>query len=215
MMDKSENISITINDVTKQYVRQKGIHHISTYFESGKLNVIIGENGSGKSTLLKCIMGLVEFKGKIDKQKYRIGYAPEEYVMPLSMTVIEFLYSIGRIKNVREEDLNERTIDYLSFFDLLDYKHKKIGSLSNGMRQKINLLQAFIHNPKILILDEPLAALDQDSIPKIVKLIKDTSKTSLVVVSTHQLHKFRTKNKILYRFSEGRLIHDSVDEVLL
>ncbi len=214
-MDKSENISIIISDVSKQYFRQKGIHNITTNFESGKLNIIIGENGSGKSTLLKCIMGLVEYKGKIDKQKYRIGYAPEEFVMPLSMNVIEFLHSIGRIKGVQEEELNERTIYYLQYFDLLEYKHKKIGSLSNGMRQKINLLQAFIHNPKILILDEPLAALDQDSIPKVIKLIKERAKISLVVVSTHQLHKFRFKNRKLYRFFEGRLINDNVDEVIL
>ncbi len=213
-MDKSKNISISIHEVTKQYNKHIGIQSITTSFESGKLNIVIGENGSGKSTLFKCIMGLVQYKGVIDKQKYRIGYAPEEYVMPLSLNVMEFLHSIGRIKGVYKEELDLRTNEYLSYFDLMEYKFKKIGSLSNGMRQKINLLQAFIHDPKILILDEPLAALDKESIPKVVSLIKEKSKTSLVVVSTHQPQMFRSKQRKLYQFYEGKLVDDPNDCVI-
>jgi ABC-2 type transport system ATP-binding protein len=201
-----ENLSITIKEVTKEYKGTIGINNITTHFESGILNILIGENGSGKSTLFKCIMGLCHYNGKIVKRKHRIGYAPEEYVMPLHLSVIDFLKSIGRIKGVSTEELDQNVLDYLRFFELEDYKHKPISKLSNGMRQKVNLMQAFIHEPKIIILDEPLAALDKESVPKIVRLIKEKSKTSLVVLSTHQIHHFRTNRKKIFYFKDGEIV---------
>jgi len=204
----SENLSIIISDVSKKYSKNAGIKAINTKFESGKLNIIIGDNGSGKSTLIKCIMGLVNYSGKITKRKLRIGYAPEEYVMPMHMSVLDFLKSIGRIKSAERDELDRNLIDYLDFFDLSRYKHKPISSLSNGMRQKINLMQAFIHNPKIIILDEPLASLDKESIPKVISLIKDKAKTHLVVLTTHNHQFFKTSKKKLYRFTNGMLVDD-------
>ncbi|XMB72394.1 ABC transporter ATP-binding protein [Mycoplasmatota bacterium WC30] len=207
-MEKLENIYITINEVSKEYSNKAGIRSVSTSFEAGKVNLVIGDNGSGKSTLFKCIMGLVSYQGKIVKRKLRIGYAPEEYVMPLNMSVLDFLYSIGKIKGINSYDLDRNVIDYLDFFELYKYKNKTISTLSNGMRQKVNLMQAFIHEPKIIILDEPLAALDQDTIPKVVDLIKSKARTSLVVVSTHQPNQFKFKNKKIYRFESGILLDD-------
>ncbi|MBI9009715.1 MAG: ABC transporter ATP-binding protein [Tenericutes bacterium] len=205
-MEGLENLSITINEVTKEYRRNTGIMKVTTKFESGILNILVGDNGSGKSTLFKCIMGLCNYNGEIIKRKHRIGYAPEEYVMPLHLTVLDFLRSIGRIKGINSDDLDQNVLDYLAFFELLDYKNKTISKLSNGMRQKVNLMQAFVHEPKIIILDEPLAALDKESIPKVVKLIKEKAKTSLVVVSTHHLNYFRTNKKKLYYFKDGMLL---------
>jgi len=201
-----ENLSITIKEVTKEYKRNTGINKISTKFESGILNILVGDNGSGKSTLFKCIMGLCNYNGKIIKRKHRIGYAPEEYVMPLHLTVIDFLKSIGRIKGLNSDDLDQNVIDYLRFFELEEYKHKPISKLSNGMRQKVNLIQAFIHEPKIIILDEPLAALDKGCVPKVVKLIKELSKSSLVIVSTHHINYFRTNKKKVFYFKDGELV---------
>ncbi|MCK4551899.1 MAG: ABC transporter ATP-binding protein [Tenericutes bacterium] len=207
-MDNYKNISITINEVTKEYNKGKGIKAVSTLFESGILNLVVGENGSGKSTLFKCIMGLVSYSGSINKRKIKMGYAPEEYVMPLRMSVVDFLYSIGRIKGLDRDLINNNLETYLRYFDLYPYKNKLIGSLSNGMRQKLNLMQAFVHEPKIIILDEPLAALDEDTIHKVIKIIKEKAKTKLVVVSTHQPNKFKCRNKRIYRFEKGNLIND-------
>lgn len=205
-MEGLENLSITIKEVTKEYRKNTGINKVTTRFESGILNVLVGDNGSGKSTLFKCIMGLCNYNGQIVKRKHRIGYAPEEYVMPLHLTVIDFLWSIGRIKGVSSEDLDQNVVDYLRFFELEEYKNISISKLSNGMRQKVNLMQAFIHEPKILILDEPLVALDKDSVPKVVKLIKDKSKSSLVVLSTHNLNYFKAGKKKVFCFKDGKLI---------
>ncbi len=205
-MDLQENISITINDVTKTYSNKAGIKHINTSFTDGHLNIIIGENGSGKSTLLKCIMGLVNYTGKIKKKKYNIGYAPEDYVLPAHMTVEEFLVSIGRIKYSNTYELNQRVKDYLAYFELISYLDHPIAKLSNGMKQKVNLIQAMIHDPKIIILDEPLAALDEGMRPKIVKQIRMLSKNKLVIVTTHHPKRF-TGKKVTYYFEDGELKH--------
>ncbi len=204
----SEPLTIIIKDLCKYYQADKGIKAVNATFRSGVLNIIIGENGSGKSTLLKCLMGLVSYQGEIIKRRHRIGYAPEHYVMPLRMTVHEFLYSIGRIKGIDVDTLGQNTMDYLHYFDLLDVMHQPIGRLSNGMRQKVNLLQAFVHEPKIIILDEPLAALDQLFVPKVIHLIKSKMNDALVIVSTHMPKHFKTKKKQLFRFVEGQLYVD-------
>lgn len=201
----SENVSITIRDVSKQYGWKKGIQHINTRFESGVLNIVIGKNGSGKSTLFKCIMGLVHYEGKIEKRRVRIGYAPEEYIMPLNLTVLDFLSSIGRIKGYPKEELSENVKEYLKRFRLIGHENRLIRSLSHGMRQKVNLMQAFVFDPRILILDEPLASLDEDIIPDVVEMIKEKAKHDLVVVSTHNPSRFKGKNKQLYRFENGKL----------
>lgn len=206
-MEEFTKLSITINDVTKTYHHNNGIKNISTVFEEGILNIIIGDNGSGKSTLLKCIMGLVDYKGQIQKRKHRIGYAPEDYVMPNSMTVIDFLMIIGRIKKEADVELNDQVKYYLEYFNLIEYKHKLIGSLSNGMKQKINLMQAFIHNPKIIILDEPLTSLDLETQDKVLRLINQQLKYKLIVITTHQKTKFKTRNKKIFKFEDGCLIN--------
>lgn len=205
-MDYLENISITINDVTKEYTNHTGIKHINTIFQAGVLNIIVGENGSGKSTLLKCMMGLVSYKGTIKKKKYLIGYAPEDYVLPAHMTVKEFLISIGRIKYSNRYELNQRVKDYIEYFGLTNYLNKPISKLSNGMRQKVNLIQAIIHDPKIIILDEPLAALDEAMRPKVIKLVKELAKEKLIIITTHHPKRFIGK-KVMYQFTNGLLEH--------
>lgn len=81
-------------------------------------------------------MGLTKYQGNIVKRRLRIGYAPEEYIMPLNMTVIDFLYSIGRIKGYPKYELNENVKYYLNYFNINNYEHKYIKELSHGMRQK-------------------------------------------------------------------------------
>jgi ABC-2 type transport system ATP-binding protein len=209
-MKMLENIVIAIDNVSKKYVKKYGVKNVTTKFEQGTLNLLIGENGSGKSTLIKCIMGLVSYTGTVTKRKFKIGYAPEEYVMPEFMNVIEFLSCIGRIKGLESDLFDIVSIDYLGLFGLSKYRNKPIKSLSNGMKQKINLLQALIHDPKILILDEPLASLDSFTQKEVIKIINEKAKTALVIVSTHHPEKFRTKNKRIYTILDGELINNAI-----
>jgi len=201
----SENINISIKNLTKAYTSDKGVFDLSLCFNSGGINLLVGKNGSGKSTLLKCIMKLVKYTGKVDKKKWRIGYAPEIFVMPEFLTVEEFLYNIGRIKGLGKSSFRENSIDFFKLLNIEKYRSKMIKTLSNGMKQKVNLIQALIHEPKIIILDEPLVSLDLGSQENLLKYLTAVAKTKLVIISTHNPNKFRSKLKTIYRLENGKI----------
>lgn len=202
---KKNLINIHIHDLSKEYNSIPAIDSVNLNFSSGQLNLLTGDNGSGKTTLIKCIMHLVKYKGRIRKKRYRIGYAPENYLMPDFMTGFQFLKTIGRIKELTGDYLSIELEEYLELFQIANKIHDPIRKLSNGMKQKINITQALLNNPKIIILDEPLVGLDFDSQKKLVKIIIDLSKNNLVIVSTHQPERFNTSRKKIFHFEAGKV----------
>jgi ABC-2 type transport system ATP-binding protein len=150
-------------------------------------------------------MGTLRFQGEIIRKKTAIGYAPEDYVMPYYMSVRDFLESIGKIRDVESKRLKQEIDDHLNFFDMKSYEHRSFGALSNGMRQKVNLIQAFLNRPKTILLDEPLHGLDEESQKKVLKLVKSRLKDCLIIVSTHYPEHFKTRNKRVYQMIDGRL----------
>jgi len=208
---KSQDISININNVTKHYHKNKGIANVTTKFEGGYLNLITGENGSGKTTLLKCIMGLVKYNGTIKRNYSKIGYAPEQFVMPSFMTVSDFLKCMGRVKNGITPSTSLYINEHIAFLELKEVFYKPIGALSNGMKQKVNLLQSMIHQPKILLFDEPLTSLDKDSQTKVIETILAVSKDNLVIVSTHYPERFKNRNRRVYHIENGSLVRNGCD----
>jgi ABC-type multidrug transport system ATPase subunit len=200
-------ITISIHNLTKAYRKTIGIQKVTCELTNGNLHLLTGKNGSGKSTLIKCIMSLVSYEGTINKKKYRIGYAPEKYLMPDFMTIMDFLVSIGRVKDLPQPFLGTELETYTDIFQLKDKLNQPIKSLSNGMKQKVNIIQAMVNNPKILILDEPLVGLDFKAQKHLAKMIIDKSKRHLVIVATHFPEKFNTKRKVIHHFVEGS-IHD-------
>ncbi len=204
----SKSIRIEVKDLKKHYGTKRGLDGCNAEFKSGDLNLIVGENGSGKSTLLKCIMGLIRYDGMIIKESYLTGYAPEEFVMPYFMNSRDFLESIGRLKDVASHKLSLQIEDSLAYFDLSEHADKHIGSLSNGMRQKINLIQAFLNHPMMILLDEPLHGLDALSQEKTIELIKQNLKDTLIIISTHYPEQYRTRRKKIYRMEAGKIVHD-------
>lgn len=205
MLMKSQSISISIRDLTKAYAKDKGIFSLNTVFSSGQINLVTGNNGSGKTTLLRCIMRLVQYQGQIERKRLKIGYAPENYLMPEYLTVNEFLYSIGRIKGLSKNDYKVDSLDFFELLGINKYQNKLIKSLSNGTKQKVNLIQALIHNPKIIILDEPLVSLDFSSQINLLKYLNAVAKVKLVIISTHNPEKFRSRIKKIYHIENGRL----------
>jgi len=202
-MQSFKVISITINNLSKKYRSGYALKSLSTSFEPGRINLIVGENGSGKTTLLRCIMGLCRYEGSIAMVGRRVGYAPEQYVMPAFMSVIDFLYSLGRVRECGKHTLSEILPELLSIFDFETIGSRLIGALSNGMKQKVNLLQAFVHDPDILILDEPLHGLDTESQMRFVALLKKLAKDKLIIVSTHYPERFRVRSQRTYMIVNG------------
>ncbi len=205
-MPKKPSIDIEVEGLTKRYRHQRGVEGLNVKFTSEKLNLVVGENGSGKSTLFKCIMGLVRYEGLIKRPiTSHIGYAPEEYVMPDYMSVYEFLYNLGKIRRIESKSCQKEIDSFLCLFGIESQKHRSIGSLSNGMKQKVNLIQAFLNKPAVILLDEPLRALDQESQKILHELIESRRTETLMIITTHELDRFKSKNKQVFVIREGKI----------
>jgi len=205
-MPKKPSIGIEIERLTKRYRHHRGIDDVSVTFTSDKVHFVVGENGSGKSTLFKCIMGLVRYEGIIRKPlTSHIGYAPEEYVMPDYMSIVEFLDNLGKIRRVETKTSRCEIDSLLHLFGMEALKHRAIGTLSNGMKQKVNLIQAFLNKPAIILLDEPLRALDLESQTILHELIDSRRQDTLLIVSTHELDRFRNRNRQITVLRDGKI----------
>ena len=204
---------LQIKSVTKVYNNGRGIQEASFECDPGEVVVFVGENGSGKSTLIKCIIGVVNgYSGEIrlgivgnrciDFNK-GLGYVAEYAEFPNSMKVREYLELIAYIRNV-DEALFDRTIaEELEYWGLTEYANDHIGKLSKGNRQKIAILQSYLHNPKLIIMDEPLSGLDFGVKEKVYEKIKQLGEQGkIIILSTHmveELQGFYTKILLFYR----------------
>jgi len=189
-------MSIKIENITKLYGVQKALDNISFEIKTGEIIGFLGPNGAGKSTLMKIITGYIpQTSGKIwvnNKDidtnsleiRKEIGYLPEHNPLYLDMYVKEYLgfiagiYKLGNQKKTKITEIIEKT-------GLTQEQHKKIGALSKGYRQRVGLAQALIHDPKVLILDEPTTGLDPNQIVEIRNLISEVGKNKTVMLSTH------------------------------
>lgn len=188
-------MSIVIDKVTKLYNEQKALNNVSFEINTGEIVAFIGPNGAGKSTLMKIICGslpstsgLVTVNGMNVTDdpmgvKRSIGYLPEHNPLYLDMYVKEFLEYTGGLYHVK--NLKSRVKEVIEMTGLTREMHKKIGALSKGYRQRVGLAQALIHDPAILILDEPTTGLDPNQIAEIRNLISETGKSKTIMLSTH------------------------------
>lgn len=211
--------SIVVRNIVKRYGNQKALDTISMELKTG-IYGLIGQNGAGKSTLLKILTGIITpDSGKItwngndiftknNKNNYLdiMGYVPQKYAMYTDFTVWEFLEYIALLKNVPKDLIHERIVDSLSMVELLDCKEKKTGILSGGMRQRLMIAQAFLNHPAILFLDEPSSGLDPYQRIVLKKIIKNFSKDSIVLISTHVIADIEFLADELILLKEGRII---------
>jgi len=189
-------MSIIVHDLVKLYGNQRAVDHITFEISSGEIVGFIGPNGAGKSTVMKIICGYISATSgtvsvngfDVEKQtmevKRYIGYLPEHNPLYYDMYVKEYLaftaglYKLGRAAKQRISDVIEAT-------GLGNEQHKKIGVLSKGYRQRVGLAQVLIHDPAVLILDEPTTGLDPNQIIEIRSLISELGKSKTVLLSTH------------------------------
>jgi ABC-2 type transport system ATP-binding protein len=191
---------VELKYVIKRYNEIVAVNNLSLTIEKGEIFGLLGPNGSGKSTTLKMLLGLVQpesgsvtvlgMNAKTDQVaiKKQVGYAPESPHLYEFLTGIEFLDFIGDIYGMQAAEKSSRINEYLKALQLEGREGDMISSYSEGMKQKIALIAAFLHKPKILILDEPLNALD----PRSARLVKDfLQKLKLqgvtTIMSTHIL----------------------------
>lgn len=188
-------MSVIVNQLTKVYGTQIAVNHISFTAEPGKIVGFLGPNGAGKSTTMKMITGFIPPSDgtasvcgfdinthSMDVRKC-LGYLPENNPLYVDMYVKEFLSFIAGLQHLENSAM--RIKEMIQQTGLEREQYKKISQLSKGYRQRVGLAQAMLHDPKVLILDEPTTGLDPNQLVEIRKLIKQLGKEKTVILSTH------------------------------
>lgn len=219
-------MTVRVEGLTKMYGAQKALDQLSFEVEPGQILGFLGPNGAGKTTTMKIITGFLSPSagevhiGDLDpgtqmmEIRKIIGYLPEHNPLYLDMYVKEFLGFIGRIYRLSGKVLDARIREVIEMTGLGVEQHKKIGMLSKGYRQRVGLAQALIHDPKILILDEPTTGLDPNQIVEIRKLIKEVGKDKTVIFSSHILSEVEAISDRVIIINRGKLVADeSIEEL--
>ncbi|MFN7793382.1 MAG: ATP-binding cassette domain-containing protein [Cyclobacteriaceae bacterium] len=219
-------MDIKIENLSKRYGPQRAVDNISFEVKAGEILGFLGPNGAGKSTTMKMITGYLSVgDGTIfiggkklqesgDEIKRHIGYLQENNPLYLDMPVIEYLGFCAALQGVEKGMINERIRKMVSVCGLNAEKHKKIGELSKGSRQRVGLAQALIHDPEILVLDEPTTGLDPNQIVEIRKLIREIGKEKTVILSTHILPEVEATCDRILIINKGRIVADGTSETL-
>lgn len=209
---------IYLNGVTKIYDKQIAVNNISFCIEKGEILGFLGPNGAGKSTTMKMITtyltptsGNIEVCGLDTQTAYmevrkKIGYLPEHNPLYLDMYVKEYLSFVAKINHIPRKEIKNRIAEMIEICGLTKEQHKKIGTLSKGYRQRVGLAQALIHNPEVLILDEPTTGLDPNQIIEIRNLIKEVGKEKTVIFSTHILPEVEAICDKVVIIHEGKIV---------
>jgi len=219
-------MNISIQNLTKKYGGQRAVDSISFDVRTGEIVGFLGPNGAGKTTTMRMITsfiapseGSITIGGKrleedADDIKRHIGYLPENNPLYQDMPVIDYLIYVAGLQGIPKENIIPRVAEMIRVTGLNREKHKKIGELSKGFRQRVGLAQAMIHDPDILILDEPTSGLDPNQIVEIRKLIKELGKHKTVILSTHILPEVEATCDRILIINQGRIVADGTSELL-
>lgn len=227
MANNAHRVSIRVQDLRFRYDGAEVLHGISFDIFSGEVTGLLGPNGAGKSTTLKILTGilkapagLAEVEGyKLPQEafevKRRVGYVPESSELYESLSAVEFLELCGRLHEVEEGVLQNRIGVFMETFGLSGQKRNRLGSYSKGMRQKVLISAALLHDPSVLILDEPLTGLDVESVMMTKTLLTSLAASGKAVLySSHVLDVVeRFCNRVLI-IDQGKLIADGSPEEL-
>jgi len=209
---------ITVNGLTKRYARTVAVDHISFQVEKGQIVGFLGPNGAGKTTtmrILTCFLPPTEGSATVAgfdvleqplEVKKRIGYLPETPPLYPEMEVREYLSFVGKLKGLSGSQLATRVGEVSERCSIADVSNKLLGKLSKGYRQRVGLAQAIIHNPEVLILDEPTAGLDPKQINETRELIRSLAGDHTIILSTHILPEVEQTCEQVIIINKGKLV---------
>ena len=215
-------MSIVIENISKTYKKQVALNSINLNIKKGEIVGLLGPNGAGKSTLIKILTGYISANNgevkicgdninenpKLVKQK--IGYLAENNPLYIEMYIKEYLKYIAEIYKVSFYEIDE----IIELTGLNSEKNKKINQLSKGYKQRVGLAAALIHNPEVLILDEPTTGLDPNQLIEIRKLIKNIGNNKTVIFSTHILQEVEKICDRIIIINKGNIVDDQkVDDL--
>lgn len=217
-------MSIEVKNLFKYYGDQAAVKDISFTVNKGEIVGFLGPNGAGKSTTMKIMTGFISASSgsvkicglpvsvdSLDTRKL-IGYLPENNPLYLDMYVKEYLTFVGNIYKV--PNIKERVAEMIKKVGLEVEQNKKIGQLSKGYRQRVGLAQAIIHDPEVLILDEPTTGLDPNQLVEIRELIKSIGKEKTVMLSTHIMQEVKAICDRIVIINKGEIVANDKTEDL-
>jgi len=217
---------ITVKDLTKRYARTIAVDHINFEVPKGQIVGFLGPNGAGKTTtmrMLTCFLpptsgaatvaGFDVLEQPLEVKK-RIGYLPESPPLYPEMETAEYLAFVGKLKGISGPELRKRVDSVCERCAVVDVRNKLLGKLSKGYRQRVGLAQAIIHNPDVLILDEPTAGLDPKQINETRDLIRSLAGDHTIILSTHILPEVEQTCQQVIIINRGKLVAtDSVQNL--
>jgi ABC-2 type transport system ATP-binding protein len=219
-------MDIKLENLTKIYGYQKAVDNISFVVKTGEILGFLGPNGAGKTTTMKAIscfispnqgdikVGGISVLDYPEKVKKHIGYLPENNPLYNDMPVIDYLKFVAKLQGLPNEKVRERIFEMIQICGLKGEKHKKIRELSKGYKQRVGLAQALIHDPEVLILDEPTTGLDPNQIVEIRELIKKIGREKTVLLSSHILAEVEATCDRIIIINNGKIVADGTSEEL-
>lgn len=218
-------MKLSISGVSKRYADTQALSDFSLEIGSGGVFGLVGPNGAGKSTLMKILATLVKpTSGSItwdgiDIQKdpnairQVLGYLPQDVSVYPNLTSFEFLSYISALKGLKSGEAKRQINDLLDIFNLSEYKKRRLGAYSGGMRQRVGMACALLGDPQVIIVDEPSTGLDPEERINLRNLLCDLAKTRIVLLSTHIISDIESTASHLAVIQKGRLVfHGTPDE---
>lgn len=211
-------MSVKVAELTKIYGSQKAVDTISFSAQPGKILGFLGPNGAGKSTTMKVATGFIPpSEGTVEvcgidvmnqpvEARKKIGYLPENNPLYLDMYVHEYLLFMAAAHGMKGSEAKARVKEMVDRCGLTKEQNKKIGMLSKGYRQRVGLAQALLHDPEVLILDEPTTGLDPNQLVEIRKLIKSISQDKTVILSTHIMQEVKALCDRVVIINQGKIV---------
>jgi len=219
-------MDIIVDNFTKKYGAQRAVDNISFEVKTGEVLGFLGPNGAGKTTTMKAItcfmaptegdikVGGLSISEKPEEIKSFIGYLPENNPLYPDMPVIDYLIFVAELYGIKKELIKDKIFEMVVTCGLEGEKHKKIGELSKGYQQRVGLAQALIHDPEVLVLDEPTAGLDPNQIAEIRKLIKMIGREKTVILSSHILAEVEATCDRILIINKGKIVADGTSDEL-
>lgn len=215
---------IQVEALTKDYGARLAVDHLTFHAEKGEILGFLGPNGAGKTTTMRILSGYMPpTSGKVTiagfdvveqslEVRKRVGYLPETVPLYQDMTVFEYLKFMGNLRKVA--NLDDRVEDVLEMVHLEERIDSYISSLSKGMRQRVGLAQALLHNPDVLILDEPTIGLDPAQIIEVRNLVKELGKEHTILLSTHILSEAQQICNRVLIINRGKIVAEDTPQRL-
>ncbi len=215
---------VEVSHIAKSFGSTRAVVDVSFAVERGEIFGMLGPNGAGKTTTLRVILDLFKpDRGTVsvlggpmtEQKKERIGYMPEERGLYPDLSLERCLVYLGTLKGLGAGEARQRVGGYLAQFDLAEHRKKKVKELSKGMQQKAQIINTILHDPELIIIDEPFASLDPVNMQMVKDLLRDLrSRGKTIIMSTHQMHQVEELCDRILLIDEGRnVLYGNLDEI--